>query len=126
MNFKDFLGDITNSRRSNQEGNETRQDHSKMTSNEMKKHEEELVKTLKLLDKFELLQLEDLCKAFCGKSPTPKTFYDHVTNITYPTHLYRKDYVKFILCEIKFSQVKQFALKENIVSEIFFIKELNE
>jgi len=126
MNFKDFLGDVTNSRQSNQEGNETRQDHSKMTPNEMKKHEEELVKTLKLLDKFELLQLEDLCKAFCGKPPTPEAVYDHVTNITYPTHLDRKDYVKFIVYEIKFSQVKLFALEKNIVSEIFFIKDLNE
>ena len=85
---------------------------------EMEKREQQIVLTLDMLDKFQFLQLGQLCKEVCGRIPSPPRVYDKVINVEYEHPINRDDYLKFILKEMEFSEIKNFAIKYNILSAI--------
>ena len=110
MDFKEFLADFM----ADEHGKKVSADDYR----EMEKREQQVVLTLEMLDKFQFLQLEQLCKEVCGRIPSPPRVYDKVINVEYEHHINRDDYLKFILKEMKFSEIKNFAIKYNILSAI--------
>ena len=107
MDIKEFLADIV---ADEQEKNTSPKDYE-----EMEKQEQQVILTLEMLDKFQFLQLEQICKEVCGRIPSPPRVYDKVINVEYEHHINRDDYTKFILKEMEFSEIKNFALKHNIL-----------
>ena len=107
MDIKEILGDIV---ADEQEKNTSPKDYEKM-----EKQEQQVILTLEMLDKFQFLQLEQICKEVCGRIPSPPRVYDKVINVEYEHHINRDDYTKFILKEMEFSEIKNFALKYNIL-----------
>ena len=93
-----------------QEKNTSPKDYEKM-----EKQEQQVILTLEMLDKFQFLQLEQICKEVCGRIPSPPRVYDKVINVEYEHHINRDDYTKFILKEMEFSEIKDFAIKYNIL-----------
>ena len=93
-----------------QEKNTSPKDYEKM-----EKQEQQVILTLEMLDKFQFLQLEQICKEVCGRIPSPPRVYDKVINVEYEHHINRDDYTKFILKEMEFSEIKNFATKYNIL-----------
>ena len=107
MDIKEFLADIV---ADEQEKNTSPKDYEKM-----EKQEQQVILTLEMLDKFQFLQLEQICKEVCGRIPSPPRVYDKVINVEYEHHINRDDYTKFILKEMEFSEIKNFAIKYNIL-----------
>ena len=107
MDIKGFLADFV---ADEQEKNTSPKDYE-----EMEKQEQQVILTLEMLDKFQFLQLEQICKEVCGRIPSPPRVYDKVINVEYEHHINRDDYTKFILKEMEFSEIKDFALKYNIL-----------
>lgn len=93
-----------------QEKNTSPKDYEKM-----EKQEQQVILTLEMLDKFQFLQLEQICKEVCGRIPSPPRVYDKVINVEYEHHINRDDYTKFILKEMEFSEIKNFATKYKII-----------
>ena len=107
MDIKEFLADIV---ADEQEKNTSPKDYEKM-----EKQEQQVILTLEMLDKFQFHQLEQICKEVCGRIPSPPRVYDKVINVEYEHHINRDDYTKFILMEMEFSEIKNFATKYNIL-----------
>ena len=107
MDIKEFLADIV---ADEQEKNTSPKDYE-----EMEKQEQQVILTLEMLDKFQFLQLEQICKEVCGRIPSPPRVYDKVINVEYEHHINRDDYTKFILKEMEFSEIKGFDIKYNIL-----------
>ena len=107
MDIKEILGDIV---ADEQEKSVSPEYHEKM-----EKKEQQVLLTLEMLDKFQFLQLEQICKEVCGRIPSPPRVYDKVINVEYEHHINRDDYTKFILKEMEFSEIKDFAIKYNIL-----------
>ena len=107
MDIKEFLADFV---ADEQEKNTSPKDYEKM-----EKQEQQVILTLEMLDKFQFLQLEQICKEICGRIPSPPRVYDKVINVEYEHHINRDDYTKFILKEMEFSEIKNFATKYNIL-----------
>ena len=107
MDIKEILGDIV---ADEQEKSASPEYHEKM-----EKKEQQVLLTLEMLDKFQFLQLEQICKEVCGRIPSPPRVYDKVINVEYEHHINRDDYTKFILKEMEFSEIKNFAIKYNIL-----------
>ena len=107
MDIKEFLADFV---ADEQEKNTSPKDYE-----EMEKQEQQVILTLEMLDKFQFLQLEQICKEVCGRIPSPPRVYDKVINVEYEHHINRDDYTKFILKEMEFSEIKNFATKYNIL-----------
>jgi len=107
MDIKEFLADFV---ADEQEKNTSPKDYEKM-----EKQEQQVILTLEMLDKFQFLQLEQICKEVCGRIPSPPRVYDKVINVEYEHHINRDDYTKFILKEMEFSEIKNFAIKYNIL-----------
>ncbi|RZD35346.1 MAG: hypothetical protein CXT79_01440 [Thaumarchaeota archaeon] len=107
MDIKEFLADFV---ADEQEKNTSPKDYEKM-----EKQEQQVILTLEMLDKFQFLQLEQICKEVCGRIPSPPRVYDKVINVEYEHHINRDDYTKFILKEMEFSEIKNFATKYNIL-----------
>ena len=107
MDIKEILGDIV---ADEQEKSASPEYHEKM-----EKKEQQVLLTLEMLDKFQFLQLEQICKEVCGRIPSPPRVYDKVINVEYEHHTNRDDYTKFILKEMEFSEIKDFAIKYNIL-----------
>ena len=107
MDIKEFLADFV---ADEQEKNTSPKDYEKM-----EKQEQQVILTLEMLDKFQFLQLEQICKEVCGRIPSPPRVYDKVINVEHEHHINRDDYTKFILKEMEFSEIKNFATKYNIL-----------
>jgi hypothetical protein len=75
-----------------------------------------------LLDKFELDQLKQLCINILGREPKPEYFEERETGKQIELPLYRNDYLHFIIEELRFSQIREYAIKNKIVSNSFFDK----
>ena len=93
------------------------------------KQEQQVILTLEMLDKFQFLQLEQICKEVCGRIPSPPRVYDKVINVEYEHHINRDDYTKFILKEMEFSEIKNFEkyLKPFINNfEQSFVEDFNQ
>jgi hypothetical protein len=75
-----------------------------------------------LLNKFELDQLKQLCMDILGREPEPEYFEEKETGKQIELPLYRNDYIHFIIEELRLSQIKDYALKNKIISASFFEK----
>ena len=76
----------------------------------------------KLLNKFELDQLKQLCITVLGREPEPEYFEEVGTGKQIELPQYRSDYTHFIIEELRFSQIKDYALKNKIIPASFFEK----
>jgi len=75
-----------------------------------------------LLDKFELDQLKQLCMDMLGREPEPEYFEEKETGKQIELPQYRNDYIHFIIEELRLSQIKDYAIKNKIISASFFEK----
>ncbi|HWY36039.1 MAG TPA: hypothetical protein VNX68_15450 [Nitrosopumilaceae archaeon] len=75
-----------------------------------------------LLNKFEVDQLKQLCIDVLGREPEPEYFEEKETGKQIELPLYRNDYIHFIIEELRLSQIKDYALKNKIISASFFEK----
>jgi len=69
-----------------------------------------------LLNKFELEQLRQLCMEILGREPDPEYFDEAWTGKQIELPQYRNDYIHFIIEELRLSQIKDYALKNKIIS----------
>jgi len=84
--------------------------------------QQELQSKDKLLNKFELDQLKQLCIDILGREPEPEYFEEKETGKQIELPQYRNDYIHFIIEELRFSQIKDYAIKNKITSASFFEK----
>ena len=75
-----------------------------------------------LLDKFEIDQLKQLCINMLGREPEPEYFEEKETGKQIELPQYRNDYIHFIIEELRLSQIKDYAIKNKIISANFFEK----
>ena len=75
-----------------------------------------------LLNKFELEQLKQLCMNMLGREPEPEYFEEKETGKQIELPQYRNDYIHFIIEELRLSQIKDYAIKNKIISASFFEK----
>ena len=75
-----------------------------------------------LLNKFELDQLKQLCMDILGREPEPEYFEEKETGKQIELPQYRNDYLHFIIEELRLSQIKDYAIKNKIISTSFFEK----
>lgn len=74
------------------------------------------------LDKFTTNQLKEMCTNLLGKGPDIEYYEDKATKKMAPLPHYKEDYIHFIIDEFRFSDIKQYALENNIVTSQFFEK----
>jgi len=120
MDFKKFLGH-------NKDGEKiSSQTEIQRIKNEIDEEDrifqQELQAKDKLLNKFELDQLKQLCIDMLGREPEPEYFEEKETGKQIELPQYRNDYVHFIIEELRLSQIKDYALKNKIISASFFEK----
>jgi hypothetical protein len=84
--------------------------------------QQELQAKDKLLNKFELDQLKQLCIDVLGREPEPEYFEERETGKQIELPQYRNDYIHFIIEELRLYQIKDYALKNKIISASFFEK----
>ncbi len=84
--------------------------------------QQELQDKDKLLNRFESEQLKQLCIDILGREPEPEYFEEKETGKQIELPQYRNDYVHFIIEELRLSQIKDYALKNKIISVSFFEK----
>ncbi len=84
--------------------------------------QQELQAKDKLLNKFELEQLKQLCVDMLGREPEPEYYEERETGKQIELPLYKNDYMHFIIEELRLSQISDYALKNKIVSTSFFKK----
>src|SRR6266849_733683 len=75
-----------------------------------------------LLNKFDLDQLKQLCMDILGREPEPEYFEERETGKQIELPQYRNDYMHFIIEELRLSQIKDYAIKNKIISADFFEK----
>ena len=104
-------------------------EHSKTTEiskikNEMENADkifyEELASKYFLLDKFSQEQLKNMCTSLLGKGPDVEYYEDRHANKTIELPQYKEDFIHFIIDEFQFSEIKDYALRKNIVPSYFF------
>ena len=120
MNFKKFLGHKKDSEKN------PNQIEIERIKNEIEEEDrifqQELPAKDSLLNKFELDQLKQLCMDMLGRDPEPEYFEERDTGKQIELPQYRNDYIHFIIEELRFSQIKDYALKNKIISASFFEK----
>jgi hypothetical protein len=120
MDFKKFLGH-------NKDGEKiSNQTEIQRIKNEIDEEDrifqQELQAKDKLLNKFELDQLKQLCMDMLGREPEPEYFEEKETGKQIELPQYRNDYIHFIIEELRLFQIKDYALKNKIISASFFEK----
>ena len=120
MGFKKFFG---HNKDSEKIPNQTEVQRIK---NEMEEEDrifqQELQAKDNLLNKFELDQLKQLCIDMLGREPEPEYFEERETGKQIELPQYRNDYAHFIIEELRLYQIKDYALKNKIISAGFFEK----
>ena len=81
---------------------------------------EELASKYFLLDKFSLEQLKEMCNNLLGKGPDVEYYEDEHTSKITELPLYKEDFIHFVIDEFAFSEIKEYALRKNIVTSYFF------
>ena len=118
MGFKKFFGHDKDS--------EKNQIEIERIKNEMEEKDrifqQELQAKDDLLNRFELDQLKQLCMDALGTEPEPEYFEEKETGKQIELPQYRNDYIHFIIEELRLSQIKDYALKNKIISASFFEK----
>ncbi len=80
---------------------------------------DELASKYFLLDKFSLEQLKNMCNSLLGKGPDVEYYEDKHTNKITEIPQYKEDFIHFIIDEFQFSEIKDYALRKNIVTSYF-------
>ncbi|MGI0062661.1 MAG: hypothetical protein ACREBA_09455 [Nitrosotalea sp.] len=75
-----------------------------------------------LLDKFNIVQLRDMCNNLLGKGPDVEYYEDKTTKKKTELPQYKEDFIHFIIEEFRFSEIKDYALEKCIVTSHFFEK----
>jgi hypothetical protein len=120
MDFKKFLG---HNKDGEKNSNQTEIQRIKNEIDEEDRiFQQELQAKDKLLNKFELDQLKQLCMDMLGREPEPEYFEEKETGKQIELPQYRNDYVHFIIEELRLFQIKDYALKNKIISASFFEK----
>jgi len=120
MGFKKFFGHDKDSEK-NQNQIEIERIKNEMEE-EDRIFQQELPAKDNLLNKFELEQLKQLCMDVLGREPEPEYFEEKETGKQIELPQYRNDYIHFIIEELRLSQIKDYALKNKIISASFFEK----
>lgn len=81
---------------------------------------DELASKYFLLDKFSTEQLREMCNNLLGKGPDIEYYQDESTNKIIELPQYKEDFIHFIIDEFQFSEIKDYALRKNIVGSHFF------
>jgi hypothetical protein len=81
---------------------------------------DELASKYFLLDKFSLEQLKNMCNSLLGKGPDVEYYEDKHTNKITEIPQYKEDFIHFIIEEFQFSEIKDYALRERILTSYFF------
>ena len=84
--------------------------------------QQELQPKDKILNKFELEQLKQLCMEMLGREPGPEYFEERETGKQIELPMYRNDYMHFIIGELRLSEIKDYVIKNKIVPISFFEK----
>jgi hypothetical protein len=120
MGFKKFFG------RDKDSENNQNQIEIERIKNEIEEEDrifqQELQAKDNLLNKFELDQLKQLCMNMLGREPEPEYFEEKETGKQIELPQYRNDYIHFIIEELRLSQIKDYAIKNKIISTSFFEK----
>ncbi|VVC05291.1 Uncharacterised protein [uncultured archaeon] len=120
MDFKKFFGHDKDSEK-NQNQIEIERIKNEIEE-EDKIFQQELQTKDNLLNRFELDQLKQLCMDILGREPEPEYFEEKETGKQIELPLYRNDYIHFIIEELRLYQIKDYALKNKIISANFFEK----
>jgi hypothetical protein len=121
MGFKKFFG----RNKDDKEIYEKQSDIDKIKSEieeEDRIFQQELQAKDKLLNKFELDQLKQLCMDMLGREPEPEYYEERETGKQIELPIYKNDYMHFIIEELRLAQISDYALKNKIVSASFFNK----
>ena len=81
--------------------------------------QQELQAKDKLLNKFEIDQLKQLCIYLLGREPEPEYFEERESGKQIELPQYRNDYIHFIIEELRLSQIKDYAVINKIISSYF-------
>ncbi len=82
--------------------------------------EKELPAKYALLQEFSVNDLKKLCKDILGREPSVEEYTDPKNGSMKTLPQYKEDYIHFVTDELGLSEIKNFALKNKIVSEEFF------
>ena len=119
MGFKKFFD-----RNNDDEKTHSKQSEIEKIKTEIEKEDrifqQELQAKHKLLDRFEPEQLKQLCMDILGREPDPEYFEESGTGKQVELPQYKNDYIHFIIEELRLSQIKDYALKNKIISDSFF------
>ncbi len=81
---------------------------------------DELASKYFLLDKFSLEQLKNMCNTLLGKGPEVEYYEDRHTSKITELPQYKEDFIHFIIDEFQYLEIKDYALRKNILSSHFF------
>ena len=81
---------------------------------------DELASKYFLLDKFSIKQLREMCNNLLGKDPDVEYYQDESTNKMIELPHYKEDFIHFIIDEFQFSEIKDYALRKNILGSHYF------
>jgi len=121
MGFKKIFGRDKDNKKSYEKQSEIEKIKSEIDE-EDRIFQEELQEKDKLLSKFELDQLKQLCVDILGREPEPEYFEEAETGKQIELPLYRNDYIHFIIEELRLSEIKNYALKNKTQPTSFFEK----
>ena len=80
---------------------------------------DELASKYSLLNKFSVEQLRETCTSLLGKGPDVEYFHDERTNKMIELPQYKEDFIHFIIDEFSLTEIKDYALRNNILDSHF-------
>ena len=82
--------------------------------------EKELSAKYTLLQKFSIDDLKKLCNELLGREPPVDEYIDPKNGNKKELPMYKEDYIHFVTDELRLSEIKNYALKNKIVTDEFF------
>lgn len=82
--------------------------------------EEELPKKYSLLQEFTPEDLKRLCDTVLGAGPPADEYADPKTGRALPLPQFKEDYIQHIVDELRLSEIRDFALRNRIISDSEF------
>lgn len=119
MAFKKFFGYNKDNKKPNESLSEIEKIKTEIEK-EDRIFQQELQAKDKLLQKFELDQLKQLCINMLGREPEPEYFEERETGKQIELPLYRNDYTHFIIEELRLSEIEKYAINNKIIPKTFF------
>lgn len=79
--------------------------------------EKELPAKYTLLQKFNMSDLKTLCNEFLGSEPVVDEYDDPKSGNKKTLPQYKEDYIHFIIDELRLFEIKNYAIKNKIISD---------